>query len=432
VTALDPRSIRRRFVLLRALRWLPTGMLIPVMVLLLTQRGLTLGQIGLVLAAQGVVVLALELPTGGLADALGRRPVLLVATAVDVLSLILFAIAPSLAVLVVWAGLQGVYRALESGPLDAWFVDASLAADAQADIERGLGLASATLSVAIAVGALGSGALVAAAPVRGLDPLLLPVLVAIGLRVVDLVALWSLMTEVRAPLGAGAWRRSVRAVPAVVGDAVRTVRGSHVLLALVSVELLWGFGMPTFETLLPPRLAEFTSGADAAAAVLGPAVTVAWFASAAGAAAIPAIARRWGAANTAIAMRLLQGATVAAMGLAAGTAGLLLAYFATYAVHGAANPVHQGLLHRQVGPAHRTTVLSVNSMMSHPAGALGGITLGALADATSIGTAMLVGAVVLAAAAPLYLPARRAAAAAGPPPGREHAFSQPDGVPTHR
>jgi hypothetical protein len=33
-----------------------------------------LGDIGLILATQGFVVLALELPTGGLADALGRRP----------------------------------------------------------------------------------------------------------------------------------------------------------------------------------------------------------------------------------------------------------------------------------------------------------------------------------------------------------------------
>jgi len=76
-TALDARGARRRFLLLRGLRWLPTGLLIPVLVLLLLERGLTLGQIGLVAAAQGLVVMLLELPTGALADALGRRRVLL-------------------------------------------------------------------------------------------------------------------------------------------------------------------------------------------------------------------------------------------------------------------------------------------------------------------------------------------------------------------
>jgi len=39
-------------------------------------RGLTLAQVGMVSATQSIVVLLLELPTGGLADAVGRRPVL--------------------------------------------------------------------------------------------------------------------------------------------------------------------------------------------------------------------------------------------------------------------------------------------------------------------------------------------------------------------
>jgi hypothetical protein len=47
-------------------------------------------------------------------------------------------------------------------------------------------------------------------------------------------------------------------------------------------------------------------------------------------------------------------------------------------------------------------------MVSQPAGAVGAILLGALADGASLGTAMLVGGLVCAAAAPLYLPAWRA------------------------
>ena len=105
-------------------------------------------------------------------------------------------------------------------------------------------------------------------------------------------------------------------------------------------------------------------------------------------------------------MRVLQGATVVGMALFAGPVGVLAAYLACYTIHGAANPLHQSLLHRQVDGAYRTTVISMNSMVAQPAGALGAVTLGALADATTVPAAMLVGAVVLAAAAPLYLPAR--------------------------
>ena len=64
-TTLDARSVRRRYLALIGLRWLPTGLLIPVMVLLAQWRGLSLTEIGFVFSLQGLVVLALELPTGG-------------------------------------------------------------------------------------------------------------------------------------------------------------------------------------------------------------------------------------------------------------------------------------------------------------------------------------------------------------------------------
>ena len=406
MSGLDAASARRRFLVLRALRWLPTGLLIPVLALLMIDRGLSLGQIGMVMAAQGVLVLALELPTGGLADAIGRRPVLLLASVVDVASLLLLSVATTMPLLAAVAAMQGIYRSLESGPQDAWYVDAALTADPDADIEGGLAAGGAVLSIAIAMGALLSGALVALAPVSAVDPLVLPLLVAAALRVVDIVMIARLMTEVRPATGAGALRRSLRQVPTVVAEATRIIRASRALLALIAVEILWGFGMTTFETLLPPRLAEVVGGTESAGALMGPAATAAWIASAAGAAAIPLVVRRFGATPAAIGMRLAQGATVAGMGLAAGPVGVLVAYLATYSIHGAANPVHQGLLHRQVGPEHRTTVLSANSMMAHPGAAVGGIALGALADATSISIAMFAGAAVLAAAAPLYVVGR--------------------------
>src|SRR6185436_18426316 len=158
---LDPRSLRRRFLALIALRWLPVGLMMPIFVLVPLGRGLTLTEIGVVFAAQGLVVLALELPTGGLSDALGRRPVLLLASVIAIVSMSIFAIAQSAELFLVAMVLQGIYRALDSGPLEAWFVDVTLAADPRAEIEHGLGRGSAALSVAIAVGALVSGGLVA-------------------------------------------------------------------------------------------------------------------------------------------------------------------------------------------------------------------------------------------------------------------------------
>ena len=405
----DALRVRRRYLLLRGLRWLPSGLFIPVLMLLMTERGFSLTTIGVALAAQGVVVLLLELPTGGLADAVGRRPVLLGATAIDAVAVAVFALwADTLPVLMAAWALQGVYRALESGPLDAWYVDAALAADPDADIETGLAHAGVALGLAIAGGSLLSSAIVALTPFPGVDPLVGPLVVYVVVRIVELVMLATLMSEVRPPLGLAGLRRTLRTVPTVVTEGVRVVRHSRALTALVAVEVFWGVGMVTWENLMPPRLEQVVGSAERAAALLGPVSAGAWIASAAAAAAIPFATRRFGSAPTAAAMRVGQGLTVLLMGLAGGPLGVVVGYLATYAIHGAANPVHQALLHREVDGSHRTTVLSVNSMVAMPAGAVGGIALGALADGAGLAPAMVVGAVVLAAAAPLYLVARSA------------------------
>lgn len=408
MTTLDARTARRRYLILIALRWLPTGLIIPISVLLMLSRGLSLTEIGIAFSAQGFVVLALELPTGGLSDSLGRRPVLILASLVGLLALATLCVADSLAMFAAAMALQGIFRALDSGPLEAWYVDATLAADPNARIESGLGAGSAVLSVAIASGALLSGGLVALHPVEAIDPLALPLLVALGLTAVNLGAIVVLLTEVRIARGVRAVANSIGGVPRVIGDGLRLLRSSRVLLALVLVELFWGFAMVTFESLFPVRLSEVLGDTENAAAWMGPLSSAAWFAAAAGAALITTISRRVGVARSAAMLRILQGLAIVGMGLLAGPVGLVTAYLACYMTHGASNPMHTTLLHSQVDGPHRTTVLSMNSMVSQPAGAIGAIVLAALADGTSLTTAMLVGGILCAVAAPLYIPAWRA------------------------
>lgn len=408
---LDAATATRRFLVLRASRWFPTGLLVPVIVLLLLDRGLTLTQVGIAAAAQGVMVILLELPTGGFADTLGRRRALLLANGFELASLGLFVVGQSLWWFVAAWGLQGVYRALESGPLDAWFVDALHAAGEPGSVERWLGRGGAVLGVSIAAGAAISGGIVAVgARIDAVDPLVVPFVMAFGLRVVDTVLIGRLMTETRPPGAATSIVDSARDVPVVVAEAVRLLGTSLALRSLVLVEAAWGFGMVTFEALFPARLADVVGTRDAAAVVMGPVTGAAWIAAAAGAASISWFTARLGRIQVAVALRVLHGATVAAMGLLAGPVGLVAAYLACFLVHGAANPVHQTLLHEQARSENRATILSLNSMTASAMGALGGIALGALADGAGLTTAFLVGAGALAAAAPLYVMVGRASA----------------------
>lgn len=404
---MTPRQTRFRYLFLLALRWFPAGLWTPLIVLLPLDRGLSLTQAGLAASLQGFVVLALELPTGGLSDSWGRRPMLVMSSVVAVGSMTILVFADTFAMFALVYVLQGVYRALDSGPLDSWYVDATLAADPDARIERGLSAGSAAIGLSIAAGALTTGALIKWGHLPGVPTLVQPIVVGVIVQLAGLVALALLVTEPPRPRG-GRLFASLRDVPRVIADGVRIVRGSRILLALLLVELCWGFGMVTFEKLMSVRLADQLGGPVRAAALASPAGAAAWFFSAAGAAVIPLVTARFGVGRTAVALRLLHGVTVVGMGLLAGPAGVIAGYLAAYLVHGAGNPVHNTLVHREVTSAHRTTVLSMNSMMMQPAFAIGSILLTALASGVSTGFAIVVGAVVLAAAAPLYLPAARA------------------------
>ena len=405
--ALTAQAVRRRYLTLVAMRWLPTGLLIPVFILLPAERGLSLSEIGLAAAGQGLIVLFLELPTGGLADSLGRKQVLIASTLVGMTSVGIYLFADSFAAFFAAFALQGVFRALDSGPLEAWYVDATHAVDPDAQIQQGLSGAGIVLGVAIAAGALLSGLLVTLDPITGMEALTTPVVFSLALQLVGLAGVVVLMTEIRAQKGWQAATRAARETPAAIRGGLRLLRENRVLLAIVSVELFWGFGMITFESFIPLRLSEILGNADRAAAITGPAASAAWLVSAAGAATVPWLGRRLGLAPAAALLRILQGLAVVGIGFATGVPGVIVAYLAAYLFHGASNPVHMTLLHRQVGGEFRATVSSLNSMAGLSAAALGLIALTAIAEATSLSTASYVGALVLAAAAPLYIPAWR-------------------------
>ncbi len=407
---LDARRAERRLVLLTTTRWLPVGLTFGLTVLLPLERGVSLGEVGGLLAIAGFVSLALELPTGGLADTIGRRPLLLVSGALALASATVFVLADSLPMFAVALVLQGVFRALDSGPLESWYVDTAHADDPAAPVDRALSRASAALGSGIAIGALVSGGLVAWHPLAGQSALVLPYLAALAVQLLHLVLVAALVREPRA--GRMLRDGGEHPVAALLGG-FRLLRTSPVLRALVGVELFWAVAMIAFETLTPVGLADLLGGEDAAATVFGPASAAAWALFAVGSWLAGVASRRIGVVATAILARLLNAAFVVVMGLAAGVVGLVVGYWLAYLTHGSAGPMHNTLLHRQSGPRTRTMVLSINSMVASGAAALALLALPALAEHTTPGVGMIAAGAFSAAGALLYLPALRQERASG-------------------
>jgi predicted MFS family arabinose efflux permease len=401
---------RRVLLVLTFTRWFPIGLVIGVSTLIPLERGLSVAEIGLVFAMQGFVVLGLELPTGGLADSIGRRPVLLASTVVALASGLVFVFAQSLTAFLVALLLQGVFRALDSGPLEAWYVDVAQADDPGVRVEEGLSRAGTVLGLAIASGAVISGGLVAWDPVPFLTPLETPYWVSIVLVAANLVATAVLMKEPVTHVDTSGLRRaldSAREAPRVIGGGLRLLRSNRVLLALVGVEVFWAVGMIAFETFMPIRLSEVVGGEAEAGALMGPVSAAAWGLFAVGSSLAALLSRRVGVAWTAIASAVARAAFTVVMGLTAGPVGLITAFLVVYTLHGTGGPSHATLLHRQAEARNRTTVLSMNSMVAGGAYSLGLLALGPLAEATSTATGIVVAGAFSVLAGLLYLPALR-------------------------
>lgn len=159
-TGLGERAARRTFVTVSFLFWLPAGLGLAPMVLLLTERGLTLAAVAAAYAAHSLTVAVLELPTGGLSDVIGRRTVLAGAGTLNACALALVGLGTTPWVIVLGMALMGAGRALSSGPAEAWYVDTVHAhAGPDAELRTGLAHGSAASSGAIALGVLTGGAL---------------------------------------------------------------------------------------------------------------------------------------------------------------------------------------------------------------------------------------------------------------------------------
>ncbi|TDR74994.1 MFS transporter [Photobacterium lutimaris] len=116
-------ALTRRYAIHQAMHWMITGISIPILVLLFQSRGLSLQDIGFVMAVWVGSTALLEVPLGGVADRYGRKTTYLLSLLVNIMGCCVLFYAAGLGPLLVAALFLGASRAIYSGTLDAWFYD---------------------------------------------------------------------------------------------------------------------------------------------------------------------------------------------------------------------------------------------------------------------------------------------------------------------
>lgn len=388
--ALTVLAVRRRYLFLSGLRWFATGLTFPVQMLLYAARGLDLSTVGLLLALYSGLIVVLELPTGGLADLLGRRRTMLVSAAIYICSATCLALAHAWWQFAAVSTLSALARALGSGPLDAWYVDTVRAIEPGTSLRAGISWGWAIEALALGVAATVGGTLpgwFSWLPAGGLlVPLSVPALAAAVIGVASLTAHAVLMVEQprRQPPqrpGPNALKSVVFAVPDQIRQGASLAWADPVIRMLVARTAAVGVAVVTLETLAPLQFAALLGGPERTAATYGLLVTAAWLGSGAGSAAAPVLCRLGAAVGvrsslaTAAAATALTGAAVGLLGLAAaGPGGFGLAaggYVLAYVLAGVPGPLAAEVLHERVETGRRATLMSVDSLALQ-LGVLGG------------------------------------------------------------
>jgi MFS family permease len=377
------------------------------MVLLMQARGLSVASIGWLMAVYGITTAALELPTGGLADVFSRRAVLTASSCVGAVGTLLLGLSTQVVGIAAALFLLGAARALGSGPLESWYVDTVRKDDEQASITAGISRAQAAEALSLGVGAVIGGLLPAVSanvwPLSGaptstpLIALSVPFLVAAAMLVAHAIAVMALITRDRP---AHTPRESRPTVLSTVSSGLR-IAGSHRGLRLVLAYTgLLGILLAGVELISPGTIAGLLEVPSQGSAAYGILVSAAFGASALGAMLSPRVALRFSSQPRAAGL-VTAVAAVCVLAIAVPTLGAAgSAFILVYLLLGVTGPMAAELIHDRVGPAERSTILSIESLVLQLGGVVSSIVVGGLVAraGTAAGYALLAFVLLVAAA----------------------------------
>jgi len=402
---LTTKSLERRYYPIVFLFWFSTALPMALFILLAQARGMSVAQLGLMMAMYSATIVLLEVPTGGLADSWGRRRVALLAEVVTFAGWIVFLVSFSFPAFLIAFMLNGIGRALSSGTLDAWFIDGLLAANPAVDLHPRLARVGAVTLIALGMGAVSGGYIArffSFLPADGtamITPLATPGIVALPIRGLLMLAILFLVREPdRERRFQASWREEFTKVPALLRDAWRLTVSNRILLRLLIVASASGLVLSALEVLWQPHFGQLLGESESRSLLLGCLLAGSFLLGVLGNLLAPWLSRHL-RGNHGLVCAIFHGCRgLALIGLALQgyVVPAALLFWLIYFGQGVVTSTHALLLNEEIPTDRRSSMLSIESLASYVGGFLGNAGLGLIADRTSISFAWcLAGGVLL-------------------------------------
>ena len=394
----SPRRVLTGYYTLAGLYTLSAAAIWGVNTLFLLDAGLSFFEVFAANAAFSAGMVLFEVPTGVVADTLGRRISFLLSVAVLAATTLMYVglaeIGAGVVPFAVVSVGMGLGFTFYSGAMEAWLVDALAATGFRAALDGVFARGQQVTGAAMLAGTVGGGLL-------GQVDLSLPYVVRSGLLAVVFVVAYVVMHDLgfaprrvtRAELPSAVARNARAGVE--FGWSQRPLR----LLMLASV-VQTGFFTWAFYASQPYLLDLLESDAIWVAGLVAAGIALSMIA---GNQLVHLLSRRCGRRTT-----MLLGAAVVetcaavVLGVAESFWVALPGLLVVTAAVGVLSPVRQAYLHQIVPSEQRATVVSFDSMVANAGGTAGQLGLGALGEARAVGTAFVAGGLATAAAIPLF------------------------------
>jgi MFS family permease len=403
--------IRRRtriFWTCHLLRWLPLGLVMPVLALLPAQKGLDTAAIGLIFGVYTATAAVLELPTGTLTDVVGSRPVLVIASVLETTCFTGLLFADSAGEFCGTLALGGVGRALNSGALEAWYVEGVYAEQPGANVRPAIGAAMFLTNAAVLIGSLTVAALPKLPDTltdKVSEPSLLPILAALPCGALQVFAVLVLVHEPQRHRDTRPVLRALACCPAVAWDSIRVSLRQRNLRWLLVAGVGVGVGIGAVETFWQPEFARMIENPAAATSMVGLLVTASTVAGSLGSLLAARVSERLLRRKDLLCASLLVliGSAIAGMAIAPSPLVAAACFVGVYLFLELRAPLAQTLLHASCPPGRRASVLSAYSMSTSAGAVVASLGLGTILGALGTSTIWLAAAAVVTLASIAYL-----------------------------
>ena len=403
-------KLLRLFTFNQSFHWFMTGLLIPVLTLLLLKKGLDLFQTGIALGIYSGFAILFELPTGGLADSIGRKRVYLISLVVSFSAITCLLFAQGFTALLIFGFmLMGAARALSSGTLDAWFVDEFRKIEPDGNLQAALAKAGIFIPIGLGLGALLGGVLPMTLgkltnQTSGFDIYSANLLVILSLQILQFFLTSTLIVDPRSSASNSGILEGLKQFPVVISGSIQYGLKNRIVFLLVLSTAAWGFGISGVELLWQPQ-AKSILGSDSQTWIFGLMSAGYFIASGLGSVIVTPISKLFNNnyQNLLALFRFLMGATLVILAMQANITSFIGLYWLLFIFNGVMNSPHAALFNDNIPEEQRSTLLSFESLMLQIGGLLGSVGLGYLSDSFSIPAAWFVGAGILALSSLFYV-----------------------------